>query len=664
MAPLCRISSDKSGSVLPIMAGAILLAAVLIGAGVDTARAYKVDRRLQAACDSAVLAGRRSVTTDGFNAAAQTQANDYFKANFSDDEQQTHSTTFTPSTEDNGNLIEGEAQTTLNTIIMKIFGFVDFDLKVECSASMGVGNSDVMFVLDNTGSMAEEPDGSSPDEGEESKLVSLKKSMKAFYDTVNASVSDSNARIRYGFVPYSSSVNVGRLLNADYIGSTIEVQSRQGANWGEVSHTWNGTGLTTPAWGSWSHHDGIKYVTTKVGKVTTTAQTHCLAAMAAKPLVDETVYTDYGTSYNTTSTSVGPTALELVEATGVHQPQRMADYECRKSGSDYYIDIRYSNREASSYDYKGRPGTLVSNVNDTYTSAVYLKRSFDAGPFKGFKAVAVPFSLTPYPVVAGQPAKVGGTVKNVNYTWGGCILERSTTPATAFTFTSLAAGITPSDAMDLNIDTAPTSEATKWPPLITQLGYYRTAGTTYSDVGGATGGACPVKAQLLTEMDETNFDKYVDTQVATGSTYHDIGLIWGARLSSPSGMFATNVKLDPDNGGTVSRHLIFMTDGQLAPTLTTYSSFGIEQNDLRVTTDGKSTTQMANHRARFLAVCEAIKARGIRLWVIAFGTSLSADLVTCATDGLASAFEASDADELNSNFQKIANDVGELRVTQ
>src|SRR5690606_27113228 len=62
------------------------------------------------------------------------------------------------------------------------------------------------------------------------RLYALQQAMKNFYDTVSASVSGSNARIRYAFVPYSSAVNVGKLLydlNPGYLSNSVTVPSRQ-----------------------------------------------------------------------------------------------------------------------------------------------------------------------------------------------------------------------------------------------------------------------------------------------------------------------------------------------------------------------------------------------------------------------------------------------------
>lgn len=159
------------------------------------------------------------------------------------------------------------------------------------------------------------------------------------------------------------------------------------------------------------------------------------------------------------------------------------------------------------------------------------------------------------------------------------------------------------------------------------------------------------------------FDEYADALpvTAAGSTWHDIGAIWGGRISSPDGIFADIVNKAPKNGGQVARHLIFMTDGEMNADNQVYSSYGIEFHDKRTTTDGATNADII-HTSRFLAVCEAIKSKGIRLWVIAFGTTLTPSLTKCASTQ--SAFAAADATELNSQFQKIAKQVGELRITQ
>src|SRR5262249_4933093 len=98
-----------------------------------------------------------------------------------------------------------------------------FTLSVNCKASMGVGNSDVIMALDTTGSM-------NTTLGSGTRISALRTAMKNFYTTVKTATTGTNSRIRYGFVPFSSSVNVGSLLYAKtpaYLVDTYWVQSRR-----------------------------------------------------------------------------------------------------------------------------------------------------------------------------------------------------------------------------------------------------------------------------------------------------------------------------------------------------------------------------------------------------------------------------------------------------
>ena len=105
-----------------------------------------------------------------------------------------------------------------------------------------------------------------------------------------------------------------------------------------------------------------------------------------------------------------------------------------------------------------------------------------------------------------------------------------------------------------------------------------------------------------------------------------------------------------------------MTDGFQEGRSTTYQAYGIERLDRRVTSDGSTTQEDLRHSQRFRAICDAIKAKGIRLWVIGFANTLNSDLSYCGSPG--SSFTASNATQLNAAFQEIAKQVGELRVMQ
>jgi hypothetical protein len=104
-----------------------------------------------------------------------------------------------------------------------------------------------------------------------------------------------------------------------------------------------------------------------------------------------------------------------------------------------------------------------------------------------------------------------------------------------------------------------------------------------------------------------------------------------------------------------------MTDGVMEPNYDIQQAWGMEYWDRRVTSDGYSD-DTARHTSRFLAVCNAIKDKGIRIWVVAFTSGLSDDLKTCASDN--SSFTANSSAELNTAFQEIAKQVGELRIVE
>lgn len=654
---LLRLARDKAGNVLPLVAAGTLVLTGLVGGGVDMARSYQAERRLQAACDAGALAGRRAVANNGFDDAAEAQAHQYFDTNYDGAKLGTSNEQFVPVSNDNGNTVDGTATATLPTVIMRVFGYDTLGLSVSCSASMGIGNSDIMFVLDNTGSMMWTPAGDNTSTYEETRMFALEQAMMAFYDTVAAANAGTNARIRYGFVPYSSAVNVGALLNevdTSFVADRMTVQSRQPVNWGPIVDTWTETGTPTPTQtGDFSRLE-TKY----------SSEADCNAVKPA----DATTWSEYDTDSAGESNTFDPVREQRVHAVGTHHDYRKADYDCRyREGSwstrGWYVYLRYYYRTITSYNYDARNPEPVTTANTPFADWLYRPVEFDVSTYKTFAAASALVS-----------SSSGRATFNTATVWPGCIQERDTTPATSFSFVDLLTGITPGEALDLDIDGAPTGDAaTQWKPLWGSVTFRRW--TTEPSLSGSNAPAtgttwqsgdtyCPSPSQLLTEMDEDAFDQYVEDLAPEGSTYHDIGLIWGARLSSPTGIFADNVNAVPGNGGTVSRHVILMTDGELAPSLSVNSSYGLESIDRRITTDGSSATQSANHRSRYLAVCAAIRARGIRLWVVAFGAdvALSADLVTCASPD--SAFRAVDAAALNSTFQEIANQVGELRIVQ
>lgn len=650
---------DSRGSVLPIGAAGLFVLTALIGSGVDMSRAYKAQNRLQAACDAGVLAGRKAVDMDGFDADVENEANAYFDNNFNPAEQGASDVTFTPTSPDEGNTVVGQASADVESTVMRVFGFDTIPVSASCSASMGVGNSDVTMVLDTTGSMGDRLEWGGPH-----KIEMLQDAMKNFYDTVNGSVAGGNARIRYAFVPYSQSINVGRLLydrDPSFLVDQRVIQSREAVyikKVAEVFDHWADPIITTDPGES-------RETGTSEGRLN--GDEYSKKRDCTDALPDSTLWLNSGGTTSDSDISINPRGQRVTTTTTTQQQSRTT-YTCvketRGSGKNkvtYYAPYftTYS-RSSYNYVYETQDPVTISTEVPEFSHFLYKPVSYDVSSYKAFSSVVTP---------------TGDDGTDVSSLWDGCIEERETTPAASFNFNKIT-GITPSSAQDLDIDSAPDgSDDSKWAPMWPEVAYYRTsfvatgpgrgrydlANNGESMTGGLAPSSCPQKAQLLRPMSEGEYDAYADSLYAAGNTYHDLGILWGARISSPQGIFADNVNEEPSNGGNVSRHLIFMTDGQMMPSIGIQSSYGVEFHDRRVTANGVNL-HSRRHTSRFLALCEAVRAKGIRLWVIAFSTGLSDDLEECASDG--SAFTAEDSEELNRAFQEIAKEVGELRITQ
>ena len=138
-------------------------------------------------------------------------------------------------------------------------------------------------------------------------------------------------------------------------------------------------------------------------------------------------------------------------------------------------------------------------------------------------------------------------------------------------------------------------------------------------------------------------------------------MIWGGRFISPNGIFADDNSSAP-NGDAIGRHIVFMTDGAQVNSVENYSTHGVEWWDRRITGNGSDTTEFNRRAARLQAICRATKAENITVWVVAFGTTLTSNLSSCATPGRA--FQANDSATLNAQFRDIASKIAQLRLTQ
>ena len=640
---LARLARDTAGNTLMLVAAALLPLAAMLGSGIDIGRAYLADSRLQQACDAGVLAARKRLGTEAAVSGkipddAALAGERFFNLNFEDGDYGSRDRTFEMSLDEDFS-ISGKATVAVPTTLMAIFGFADIPVKVNCQAQLNMANTDVMMVLDVTGSMAQTNPGDST-----SKIEALKATVRNFYAQLSAAA-PSTTRLRFGFVPYSTNVNVGGLLEDAWVNTTWKYQSREpfkdmgpltttsyARNWIYKSGS-VGAATVLSSYAATYHpgSDGYTYVDTNERVVTVPAKAASYTCDGSTP----------AGNFTRTDKKIG-TATEPF-AGPPEGTRKIETYERTENGTS---------------NWTSRSGTTCYVYSQTYDNYV-----------RTYEWVTDPYQAE---VNKWRYDQIEKDVSNWRNESNGCIEERATYEIDDYDHIDL------SKALDLDIDLVPTSDpATKWSPMYpnvvyerainatTLLGSFSTAQKVTTDEymnAGATGfAACPAPARKLAPITASQLDAYLATLQPTGQTYHDIGMIWGGRLLSPTGIFASE-NADASSTRPSTRHLIFLTDGDTAPLDLSYSTYGVEPLDQRRWNPKSKYTLTQTVEKRFTAVCNEVKKKNISVWVISFGTAANPILQDCA--GADRYFVAANTDELNNAFATIAKRMGELRVTR
>ena len=677
---LARLRSDVGGNIIALTAAAVVPMVGVVGGAVDMSRAYMTKARLQSACDAGVLAGRRAMTDLNYTSAARARANKMFAFNYRDSTSQATGTSFNTSGTSNGQ-VNGTATTVIPTVLMRVFGKMTLDFTVACSADLQVPNIDTMLVLDVTGSMQECPDGSSDCNavGSGSKIEGLRSAVRSFYNTLQTAAATSpTAQIRYGFVPYSQAVNADDIFKSSP-GSGQLPLTQLVNNWSVQSRVANFNTPEVKNVQAGSPVDSTETYQKPRAAPTTPTNTPMSYNDCFDYRQNGSFVIDYGTDAGTTwnASPSGRTVYRVV-ATGALQSSQPADsveYD-KLYYSDGYADISaypFGNENRDDNFRACTRAVTTTRYSPTtiykFTSWTYKPVSFDVSQFKAGNTVnyvsainsstaSSPVSASYDPVQMAQfPNKSGLTV--AGSMWRGCVEERSTVAVSNFS-------PIPADAEDLDYLNLGTNDATYWRPVFSDLAHMRSnvAEETDTDVNRnwRPSVVCPAAPMRnLNTMTLAQIDAYTPLLTPGGNTYHDIGMIWGLRMLNPNGIFSTR-NLTGTNGGQISRNLIFMTDGILVPNTNAYSAYGIEQMDKRITGTLSTPSLTTLHARRFQALCDAARAQGISVWVIAFGLTITSNLKACADPGRA--YTASNSADLAERFKQIALDIADLRLTQ
>lgn len=242
---LKRLLRDKAGNAMFITALSIVPVAGMVGGAVDLSRTYLVKNRMQQACDAAALAGRRSMAGSTLTDIDKAEAMRYFRFNFPDqtmgaagmsDSDGAAANRVTVARTNDGQ-VRVTATTTVPTTLLKVVDINDIRVVVQCLGEEFYVNTDVMLVLDTTGSMnctiSDASTCGNVTEKVNSKMASLRQAVKDLYVNLRPAqqaLEAKSLRMRIGFVQYASNVNVGKLIyaeNANYINNPAQDKYRQ-----------------------------------------------------------------------------------------------------------------------------------------------------------------------------------------------------------------------------------------------------------------------------------------------------------------------------------------------------------------------------------------------------------------------------------------------------
>jgi Flp pilus assembly protein TadG len=628
---LRRLARDRRGNVLAMMAAFLIPLSALAGSAVDIGRLYVVKVRLQQACDAGVLAGRKFMadsTAATLDATATTQAKNFFTNNFKVGWMGSNTLTFTPLKTADGQ-VSGTASVIVPMTVMKMFAVPSTNLSVSCQARYDVADTDVMFVLDTTGSMACLPSDTdtqcnswvgsagnnsytrpaggggvsgyaggtaySVPEKSGSRIDALRQGVLSFVDTFAANA-DPLTHVRYGFVTYTSSVNAGQAI-LDKSSSYLV--------------------------GSGGSSDTAKYQSRHV-------------------IADYTASSSDSSNNKTQTTCTAP---------AVRTPTTALTYNPSSGSATKVYDV-----------------WVAASWN---SSAHCVTRTDVLGPTWEYKQLPLDVSQLVLGNTVDDPTKVNSATMK----WLGCVETTVDTPGqTSFT--------TSSPPSELNPDLKP-SGAQRWWPQMAELEYMRNNNSTTNDATDTSKGddgtnvvysdpsrmkagyiACgkPVKRlATMTRSDVYNY-LYAADFVPIGGTYHDTGMIWGGRLISPTGAWADDTAAWSGRN-TPNRVIVFMTDGDMAPNAGSYSMYGVEAYDHRVLGSAYQSSLTDYHNYRFLAACANAKARNIDIWTVSIDASASAPMQTCATTSNQALYTTSGTG-LSAAFTSIAQHLAMLRITK
>ena len=190
-----RLVADERGTVLAIIAFAVIPLFAAAGLAVDLGRGYLLQSKLSYAIDAAGLAGGRAFDTD----LRAEDVSMFFEANFPDDFMGATLTGNGPSVtfndQDNNVVIEAEA--TISTHFLPVAGIDQLTVSARTIIQREMRGMELVLVMDNTGSMRSS-----------GKMGAMKDAASELIDILYGD-RETVENFWVGLVPYAATVNIG-----------------------------------------------------------------------------------------------------------------------------------------------------------------------------------------------------------------------------------------------------------------------------------------------------------------------------------------------------------------------------------------------------------------------------------------------------------------------
>jgi hypothetical protein len=510
--------------------------------------------------------------------------------------------------------IRVQAQASVKPKIMGMFGAKPQVVAAAADAQLSMSNVEIALVLDNTGSMVKDMEG-------------LRDAAKSFTETVftNSSVGG----VRMSLVPYTASVNVGKLampMSAMDTGANSKhhAQSLRGRGLGYLQDcNWNpgGGGGWDPGDPGGSGKKGVSLPNPMIDFAA--AARELLGVLSAQAQSVVTPGTDITKAVMTKDTVTKPYVKK-----------------------DTVVDV------PAGYIHIWHPCGLY---NPEKISHFDLFNRIKGAQWKGcVEARPEPFDVTDEPPSPSNPNTLF-----VPYFWPDEPDDNKDWPKAENNY--LPDGPSPAGWSKW-----------EWESYANLFKYDGKATPVIKETGPDTSGPNKACGQALTPLSDNR--QLLLNEIASmtywngGGTISSEGLMWGWRTLSPKGPFtAKGMAYDK-----VKKYLVLMSDGdnsmgeqgKWGPMLSEYGAYGyLRQGRF----PAENYAQMDKYLSdRMEAACANVKAAGVTVITILFRVNDGATrnrMQKCAS-GKANAYLASDADSLKKAFSQISGNISSLRLVK